>query len=191
MALAHIAAWRHGCAGMLPDDTCTEDNPFAESYVEAWTQRRRQRLANPDLALETLVSEMDGVIVGHITYGRSSPDPTVAIGEVWSCYVHPDQWGTGVADALLLYVPRSKRSRSQRSSCGCSRATTAPAASTTVTASGRTAHAGHTSPTHPRPVCQKFVTCYVARAAWPLERASVDGGRTDRLGHIRSDSRSC
>jgi RimJ/RimL family protein N-acetyltransferase len=101
VALAHIAAWQRGYAGILPDDAFTEDDPPSESYVEAWAQRRRQRLASPELALETLVAAVDGVIVGHITYGRSGTDTALPIGQVWSCYVHPENWGTGVADALM------------------------------------------------------------------------------------------
>jgi RimJ/RimL family protein N-acetyltransferase len=101
VALAHIAAWQRGYAGILPDYAFTEDDPPSESYVEAWAQRRRERLANPELALETLVVAVDSTIVGHITYGRSGADTTRPIGQVWSCYVHPEKWGTGVADALM------------------------------------------------------------------------------------------
>lgn len=101
VAVAHIAAWQRGYAGTLSDDAFTEDDRPSERYVEAWAQRRRERLADPELALETLVATVDGVIVGHITYGRSGAGTARPIGQVWSCYVHPENWGTGVADALM------------------------------------------------------------------------------------------
>lgn len=101
VTLAHIAAWRSGYAGILPDDTLAEAAQPTASYVERWAQRRRRQLASADPAPETLVAEADSVVIGHITYGQGSANPVTAIGQLWSCYVHPDYWGTGVADALL------------------------------------------------------------------------------------------
>lgn len=39
------------------------------------------------------------MVVGHVSYGRNETEP--GTGQICSCYIHPDHWGTGVADVLL------------------------------------------------------------------------------------------
>lgn len=99
VVVAHIAAWRAGYAGILSADVLAEAAQPTESYIEGWAQRRRRLLTSPNVVPATLVAELHGVVVGHVTYGRSETEPST--GQILSCYVHPDYWGTGVADTLL------------------------------------------------------------------------------------------
>lgn len=99
VVVAHIAAWRAAHAGVLSTDVLAEAAQPTESYVEDWAQRRRRMITSLNLESTTLVAEVDGMVVGHVTYGRNKTQP--GTGQVCSCYVDPDHWGTGVADALL------------------------------------------------------------------------------------------
>jgi RimJ/RimL family protein N-acetyltransferase len=100
VASVHIAAWRSGYLGLLPDHV------LADLDLRQWTQRRHEQLADPRSPFRVLVAERQGEIVGFISFGpwrrdsrRDEIDST--IGEILACYVHPAAWGSGVADALL------------------------------------------------------------------------------------------
>ena len=47
----------------------------------------------------TFVAEVDGRIVGFVAVGASRDEG--ADGELFSIYVHPEHWGTGVGRALI------------------------------------------------------------------------------------------
>lgn len=95
VAVAHLAAFRKGHAGILPYEV------LAALDAEVWVQRRRERLAEPVPDLGTLIAEVDAVIVGHITFGPDPTEPDRTIGRVWACYLHPDWWGSSIADAMM------------------------------------------------------------------------------------------
>lgn len=100
VAQAHIAAWRSGYRGLLPDQV------LAELDLRQWTRRRQEQLADQRSPFTVLVAQVEDEIAGFITFGpwrrdvrRDDVDPQ--IGEILACYVHPAHWGGGVADALL------------------------------------------------------------------------------------------
>lgn len=91
IAISHIAAW----------SACVEaaGAQIAAANSEAWIRQRRMRLAELTDA-QTLVAEVNGCVIGHLTWStvsRMYPD----LGRIWACYVHPDHWGTGAADRLM------------------------------------------------------------------------------------------
>jgi GNAT superfamily N-acetyltransferase len=94
LALVHVASWQQGYAGMLPGEL------LDSLSVDSRTARWRDILA-ADLPATTLVVESDGQVMGFATIGdsRDSDAPT-GVGELWSIYVHPDRWGTGLGFAL-------------------------------------------------------------------------------------------
>jgi ribosomal protein S18 acetylase RimI-like enzyme len=94
-AAAHLAAYRAGHAGLMPQQR------LAGLDVQVWAQQRRQRLIEPDTDIHTLVADADGTIVGHITYGHDPSDPAHPVGRIWACYLHPDRWGSGIADSMM------------------------------------------------------------------------------------------
>ena len=55
---------------------------------------------------ETIVADVAGRVVGFSSYGayRSAPGPPDGLCELWAINVHPDFWGTGVAQALMVTV---------------------------------------------------------------------------------------
>jgi GNAT superfamily N-acetyltransferase len=67
----------------------------------------------------TFVAEKEGVIVGFIDVGASRDEDADA--ELFSLYVHPDSWGTGVGRALIeaascVFASSGTRRRSSGSS---------------------------------------------------------------------------
>lgn len=95
VALAHLAAFLEGHAGILPEHL------LAGFDADEWVRRRRERLADPNPHMQTLVAEVDGTVVGHITFGKDRTEPYRVVGRVWACYLHPAWWGSGIADAMM------------------------------------------------------------------------------------------
>jgi GNAT superfamily N-acetyltransferase len=94
---AHVAAWRAGYAHVFPASIL--DAPeFDAERRETW------RAWRPYPGVTTIVPIVDERVVGFCSYGPERPRPVLheIRGEVWSLYVHPDMWGTGVADELLV-----------------------------------------------------------------------------------------
>jgi ribosomal protein S18 acetylase RimI-like enzyme len=100
VANVHIAAWRVGYRGLLPDQV------LSDLDLRQWTDRRLEQLADPTSPFRVLVAEVQDEIAGFISFGpwRSDGRREVVdsrIGEILACYVHPAAWGSGVSDALL------------------------------------------------------------------------------------------
>jgi GNAT superfamily N-acetyltransferase len=96
IARVHVAAWRCGYAGLLPQEL------LDDLSVEQSTRRRAAALRQPpDGMIATLVAERAGEIVGFVNVGRSRDDDAEPqTGELWAIYADPQQWGTGVGHAL-------------------------------------------------------------------------------------------
>ncbi len=99
IGVVHTAAWQVGYDGVLPVQLLDSLTP--ERAAGRW----RTDLASTDRSSTTLVAEVDGQILGICSFGpyravdgQSAPDDT---SELWMLNVHPDGWGTGVAQALM------------------------------------------------------------------------------------------
>lgn len=91
IAAAHIAAWLASVESDGARVMCVDEKD--------WIQQRRIRLAGID-GPTTLVAEVGDAIVGHLTWGRG-PGGRSAAHRIWSCYVDPSYWGSGVACRLI------------------------------------------------------------------------------------------
>ncbi len=91
IAAAHIASWLASVESDGAPVVCVDHRD--------WAQQRQIRLAGIGEAA-TLVAEVSGAIVGHLTWGRG-PGPGYPPRRIWSFYVHPDYWGSGVAHRLM------------------------------------------------------------------------------------------
>ena len=99
----HVASWRRGYSGLLPADYLARLRP--SDRVEEW-----QRLLQlDDDGFRVFVAERDGRILGLGATARSGDAERV--GEIAQLYVHPDVWGSGVGDQLLLELEDDLRSR--------------------------------------------------------------------------------
>ncbi|MEU8002959.1 GNAT family N-acetyltransferase [Catellatospora sp. NPDC049111] len=102
VAALHIRAWQVAYAGIVPDHV------LGALDVAARTAWRLERLADPDSPFHNLVALDGDTVTGFVCHGPyraqeldGSPlQPEY--GEILAIYVHPDRWGTGAGDALLL-----------------------------------------------------------------------------------------
>ena len=95
IAAVHVASWRSGYRGLLPDALL--DAQDVGRYTRGWTALLTE---GPGSAL---VAEDDGVVVGfvHVAPSRDDDAPPTT-GEVTTVYLHPDAWGRGWGRALLV-----------------------------------------------------------------------------------------
>jgi GNAT superfamily N-acetyltransferase len=110
----HAESWLVAYAGIFPSG-------FLSQAVEQRRGMWGQLLADPWMQETTLlVAEVDGRIAGFLHFGES---------EVFGLYVHPDAWGTGVAqrlmerfrptgEAVLWTFPESAQARRFYEKCG-------------------------------------------------------------------------
>ncbi|GHJ49737.1 N-acetyltransferase [Catellatospora sp. TT07R-123] len=101
VAAMHIASWRAAYAGIVPDAV------LAALDVEQRARERAQRLT-ADNPFTNLIAVDGGGPVGWVCFGpyraqghRPDGELDGRVGEILALYVHPDRWGTGVADALI------------------------------------------------------------------------------------------
>ncbi len=103
VAEVHVASWRRGYRGLLPADYLARLR--ASDRVEEW----QRMLQLDDDAFRVFVAERDGRIVG---LGATAPSVDAErVGEIAQLYVHPEVWGSGVADQLLHQLEGDLRTR--------------------------------------------------------------------------------
>ena len=91
----HLSAWDAAKEGL---DLPTRPGPDV----------RRQRWTDFIESGEgTLLVADDAGLVGFLSYGPSRDADRAGEFEVYTLYVDPGRWGTGVADALMAHVPSS------------------------------------------------------------------------------------
>jgi len=94
IARVHVAAWRAGYRGMMPD-------AFLDALDErARAKRWREVIANPAAGRRAVVAIADDSIVGFAGVGPARGEAGTR-GELYMINVAPSAWGRGVASALL------------------------------------------------------------------------------------------
>lgn len=97
IARVHVRGWQHAYAHV-----------FAEEELAALSIERRRETAREALGLPVaLVAEREGNVLGFAFAGPSRDADDVA--ELYSIYVDPDAWGTGLGRGLILEVERQLR----------------------------------------------------------------------------------
>lgn len=91
---AHAEAWRVGYRDIFrPDD-------LARLIEHRRTNRWPATFDDPAFANTTLLVALRSDIVGFIHFGPSRTEPGNS-GEIYSLNVHPSEWGSGAAAALM------------------------------------------------------------------------------------------
>lgn len=104
IAESHVAAWRVGYAHLVPE-TFLNHPSHLEGRRKGWQQMLAE-IGDKPAPERLIVPEADGHVVGFAHYGtESEPNPDSSQrGELFGFYLHPDYWGTGLADALMKRV---------------------------------------------------------------------------------------
>ena len=90
IAHVHVRSWQDAYAHVFPAERLSKLS--VEERAGLW------RRWLPDERLATFVAETDGRVVGFVNVG---PNPDDVDGELFSIYVDPDSWGTGVGRSLI------------------------------------------------------------------------------------------
>lgn len=109
IAAAHIEGWRSGYRHVFPTEFL--DAPeFASSRLERWRGWTWNEFVDSQLFVVLLRDRVVGF--GHVGPERVepvcdqsgtdiNPPTTLARGEIYGFYLHPDAWGSGAASALI------------------------------------------------------------------------------------------
>jgi RimJ/RimL family protein N-acetyltransferase len=95
VAETHVRSWQVGYAGLISQKYLDRMRP--EDRASRYKFDRMDPVNGP----YTLVAVDGGVVCGHVTLGRSREREHDEFGEIWSLYVDPAHWGSGVGSALL------------------------------------------------------------------------------------------
>jgi ribosomal protein S18 acetylase RimI-like enzyme len=93
VAQVHVASWQSAYRHAVPVDVL--DAMTAADRLPAWTWRLTMPRSR---AFHLLVAEVDGEVVGFA--GTQLHEDEADVGELLQLYLHPDAFGTGVAQAL-------------------------------------------------------------------------------------------
>lgn len=99
-----VASWRAGYAHVFSDEILYADD-FDRARRTFWNEWRFA--AGHRLAVATLEHADGGQrVVGFASYGpeRERARGHTGRGELWAFYLHPDVWGSGVADLLIDHI---------------------------------------------------------------------------------------
>jgi ribosomal protein S18 acetylase RimI-like enzyme len=107
IARVHVAAWRAGYKGQVPDWYLDNLN-VGDSQARWRKQLERESAAEPTV----LVVEGDGKkVVGVTAVGRYRLDPEQPFGEIWMLNVDPATWRRGYGTSLLMAGSRTLASK--------------------------------------------------------------------------------
>jgi GNAT superfamily N-acetyltransferase len=115
IAEVHVASWRSGYQGILPDEIL--DSLSVEERERTWREilegkraRAGGRAAGGGF---TLVAEVEGRIRGFCSVATPSPDPdlTSDVAEIGALYVAPKLWRQGIGTALLVRAMKEVHDR--------------------------------------------------------------------------------
>lgn len=99
IAAVHVASWREGYRGLIPQDYLDGLDPAV------WTARRIHRLERIDWSREGcfVVSGDNGALAGftHVGPTRDDDSDPATAGEVYAIYLAPGAWGKGLGRELM------------------------------------------------------------------------------------------
>lgn len=95
VAELHVAAWRVAYKGLLP--TAFLATLSVESRAFAWRKVLQEGRS------ELLLARSDDGVIGFVSFGPCRDDDAPpGRGEIWSIYLYPRHWSTGVGRTLWL-----------------------------------------------------------------------------------------
>ena len=109
VARIHLASWKFGHRGLLPDEVVEGVAP--EERQRAW----QKTLEKPTRGKVVILAEAEAEVVGFASGGASrDPSAEPEIGEVYELFVDPQVVGTGVGETLLREIMDQLKRRGYR-----------------------------------------------------------------------------
>ncbi len=97
IADVHVRSWQEAYAGIVPDDYLSSLD--SEQRAHRW---RELLEAGPEDRVRTLVAQSGDRLLGFASYGPSrDEDARRGEREIYSIYLDPGTWGSGVARELI------------------------------------------------------------------------------------------
>jgi ribosomal protein S18 acetylase RimI-like enzyme len=93
IANVSIKSWRYAYANILPANIL--DSLSINNLITEWQGRLTRKNS------WTLVAELDGSIVGFMSFGDYRLDSNKNIAEIYTIYVDPDYWSVGIGSELF------------------------------------------------------------------------------------------
>jgi ribosomal protein S18 acetylase RimI-like enzyme len=94
IAIAHVSAWQTAYRGIVSD-----------TFLDAMSvtdRSARWRALLGDSECTIIVYKVEDQVLGFISFGKHrEPQASPEEGEVWTMYVHPTAWRTGVGRTLI------------------------------------------------------------------------------------------
>ena len=95
IAQVQVTTWQSAYLGMIPDGY------LGSLSIDRRAQNWVKILESATTCNQTIVAEMDGVVVGFIGIGRSRESEETGLGEVFSIYVEPNFQSRGIGSKLM------------------------------------------------------------------------------------------
>ena len=95
IAQVQVTTWQSAYLGMIPDGY------LGSLSIDRRAQNWVKILESATTGNQTIVAEMDGVVVGFIGIGRSRESEETGLGEVFSIYVEPNFQSRGIGSKLM------------------------------------------------------------------------------------------
>lgn len=95
IAEVHIKTWQSAYFGLIPDDYLQSLD--VDQRARNWAKILESSIADS----QTIVAEIDGVIVGFMGIGPNREPSESGLGEVYTVYVDPNYQGHGVGSNLM------------------------------------------------------------------------------------------
>jgi GNAT superfamily N-acetyltransferase len=100
LAETHVAAWRAGYRGLMPQEYL--DGLDVAEHIGFWTQR----FASGHEDSRMMVAAVNGAVAGFAVFGPARDAESGDDGELYALNVHPDHWSAGAGSALLTAAHR-------------------------------------------------------------------------------------
>jgi GNAT superfamily N-acetyltransferase len=103
-----VASWRAGYAHVLPDTVLYAED-FESSRRSFWNSWRFA--PGHRISVVTVPDADSDRVVGFVSYGpeRERARGCTGRGEIWAFYLHPEVWGHGLADELIVHTEQRLR----------------------------------------------------------------------------------
>lgn len=113
VALVHVASWQAAYVGLIDQDVLDRQSVDARTTMwSTWIQRSlvgETTDAYGPVPHRLVVAELEGRIVGWVSFGGGRDADLRDQGEIAGLYAHPEAWSQGVGRTLIRHAEDALR----------------------------------------------------------------------------------